>query len=131
MIVVETSALIALLFAEPNAEAIAGKISNSPGAVMPASAYVEASLVYCGRNGPAGLQRLDELIANLALEIIPFTRAHARAAADASLRFGKGRHTAGLNFGDCMSYAVAKVEDLPLLYVGADFAMTDVAGVLG
>jgi ribonuclease VapC len=131
VIVVETSALIALLFAEPTAAAIAARISSSPNPVLPSSAYVEASFVYCGRNGAAGLQRLDELIADLGLEIIPFTPIHARAAADAFLRFGKGRHPTGLNFGDCMSYAVAKVEGLPLLYVGADFAMTDVAGVLG
>ncbi len=131
MIVVETSALIALLFAEPNAEAIAARISSSQGAVLPSSAYVEASLVYSGRNGAAGLQRLDELIADLGLEIIPFTLSHARAAADAFLQFGKGRHPAGLNFGDCMSYAVAKVEGKPLLYVGADFGATDVVGVLG
>lgn len=130
MIVVETSALIALLFAEPNAAAIAAKISASPGAVMPASAYVEASLVYGGRNGAAGLQWLDELIADLELEITPFTPVHARAAADAFLRYGKGRHPAGLNFGDCMSYAVAQVEGLALLYVGADFGMTDVMAVL-
>jgi ribonuclease VapC len=131
VIVVETSALIALLFAEPTAAAIAARISTSPNPVLPSSAYVEASFVYCGRNGAAGLQRLEELIADLGLQIIPFTAAHAHAAADAFLRFGKGRHPAGLNFGDCMSYAVAKVEGAALLYVGADFAMTDLAGALG
>jgi ribonuclease VapC len=131
VIVVETSALIALLFAEPIAPKIAAEILSRTGAVVPASVYVEASFVYGGRNGAAGVQRLDALIAELGLEIVPFSPEHARAAAAAFLRFGKGRHPAGLNFGDCMSYAVAKVKGLPLLYVGTDFGATDVVGVLG
>ncbi|MES2143298.1 MAG: type II toxin-antitoxin system VapC family toxin [Pseudomonadota bacterium] len=65
------------------------------------------------------------------MSTVPFTPYHAPAAADAFLRFGKWRHPSGLNFGDCMSYAVAKAEGLPLLYVGTDFGVTDVVGVLG
>jgi ribonuclease VapC len=126
VIVVDTSALIALLLNEPSARGIASRIAASARAIVPASVYVEASLVYGSRQGEAGLQQLDDLIADLGLALAPFSAEHARAAQRAFMAYGKGRHRASLNFGDCMSYAVATVEALPLLFAGGDFALTDV-----
>jgi ribonuclease VapC len=82
------------------------------------------------RNGPPGLARLDAFLAEAEIETLPFTAAHATAARDAFLRYGKGRHPAGLNFGDCMSYAVAKMEGRPLLFKGDDFRQTDIEAVV-
>ncbi len=70
--------------------------------------------------------KLERFIAAIGAEIIPFTRDHLNVAMDAFLRFGRGRHPAALNFGDCMSYAVARLAGMPLLYTGADFAKTDI-----
>ena len=85
-------------------------------------------MVMAGRMGPES-RPLDRRASRRrsGAEILPFTEDHARAAAAAFLRYGKGRHPAGLNFGDCMAYAVAKVEGAPLLFTGGDFARTDVA----
>ncbi len=124
MIVVDTSALIAILMDEPSAQAITDRIGQSD-AVLPAPAYLEASMVYGARKGQPGLQELDGLIADLGLTIAGFLPDHARIAQTAFMRYGKGRHPAALNFGDCMSYAVAKAGGWPLLYVGGDFGLTD------
>lgn len=83
-------------------------------------------MVIAGRKGPDSRPEIDALLDQLRARVTPLTDAHARLAADAFLRYGKGRHPAGLNFGDCMAYAVAKSEGAPLLFVGEDFARTDV-----
>ena len=85
-------------------------------------------MVIAGRKGPDSRPEVEALLATLGLRVVPLTDAHARLATDAFLRWGKGRHPAGLNFGDCMAYAVAKAEGAPLLFTGGDFARTDVAG---
>ncbi len=126
MIVVDTSAVIALLFREPVGPRIAETLALNPDAMLPASAYVEASMVCGGRNGLVGLHELDLLVSQLGLAIVPFTAQHARAAQTAFTTYGKGRHPAALNFGDCMSYAVASVAGRGLLFAGGDFALTDV-----
>jgi ribonuclease VapC len=115
---------------EADAERVGQALGHANRRLLPSPAFLETSMVMFGRNGLRGHEQLETLIKDAQLEIIPFTHSHARAAADGFLRFGKGRHPAGLNFGDCMSYAVAKVEGRPLLYVGADFGATDVVGVL-
>jgi ribonuclease VapC len=122
LIVIDSSAIVALLLMEADAERVGQALGHANRRLLPSPAFLETSMVMFGRNGLRGHEQLEE--------IIPFTHSHARAAADGFLRFGKGRHPAGLNFGDCMSYAVAKVEGRPLLYVGADFGATDVVGVL-
>lgn len=83
-----------------------------------------------GRSLPELAQPLDRLIRELAIEIVPFDEDLARESRAAFVRFGKGRHPAGLNFGDCVSYAVARSRGLPLLYKGVDFAKTDVISAL-
>jgi ribonuclease VapC len=83
-------------------------------------------MVVTGRFGADARPRIDRLLVAFDLRILPFTELHARAATEAFLRYGKGRHPAGLNFGDCMAYAVAQVEGKALLFTGENFARTDV-----
>ena len=124
--IVDSSAVIALVLREPEAGRIEAALLGPGRARLPAPAYVECCLVLGGRYGDAGVARLDAFILQYRLTFVHFTEAHAALARDAFLRYGKGRHPAALNFGDCMSYAVAKVERLPLLWVGEDFGRTDV-----
>ena len=128
MIVLETSALVAMVVGEPAAPDLFRRASLASGLLLPAHCLLEAHIVLARRFPPAMLLTLDEVVARLGAEAHPFTLAHLALARDAFLRFGKGRHPAALNFGDCMSYAVAKTERLPLLWVGNDFGRTDVAG---
>jgi ribonuclease VapC len=130
MIVVDTSALIAILFAEPEAEAFKSRIAVEP-ACLSAVTLQEASMVMAGRLGNATAWReLDELIRDAPLELITYDLSLAEIARDAFLRFGKGRHPARLNCGDCASYALAKKYGIPLLFKGNDFAQTDIVPAL-
>lgn len=125
--VVDSSALVAILLAESGYERLRDAMVRAGEVIVPAPVKVEAGMVMASRTGPAGLADLDDLLARAGARVLPFTEAHARAATDAFLRYGKGRHPAGLNFGDCMAYAVAKAEAAPLMFTGDDFAHTDVA----
>jgi ribonuclease VapC len=122
MIVVDSSALCAILLGEPEAEALAAVLGAADGAVLGAPTLVEASMVMAARKGDAGLGALDALIDRAGLAVVAFTPAHAALAREAFLRFGRRRHPAGLNFGDCCAWALARAEGLPLLYKGTDFA---------
>ena len=124
--IVDSSAVIALLLGEPEAERIEAALLAADRPRRPAPAYVECSIVLARRVGDAALSRLDGLLSGYEVDVTVLTSEHARAARDAYLRYGKGRHPAGLNFGDCLSYAVAQVERLPLLFVGQDFSRTDI-----
>jgi ribonuclease VapC len=84
-------------------------------------------MVMVGRMGDSGLISLTEFLEHFRVEVIPFGDSHWRVALEAFVRFGKGRHRAALNLGDCMTYATALIEESPLLYVGDDFARTDLA----
>ncbi len=98
-------------------------------AIVGAATLVEASIVVEARQGPDATRDLDLLVAGAIEEVVPFDSADARAALDAWRRFGRGRHPAGLNFGDCLAYASARLRDVPLLFKGDDFAKTDIPGV--
>lgn len=124
--ILDTSAVIALLLREPEWPQLEAALLAADRPRLPAPAYVECCLVMGGRAREEGVARVDEFLATYGVSILPFTPEHARLARDAFLRFGKGRHPAALNFGDCMSYAVARAEGLPLLFVGEDFARTDI-----
>jgi ribonuclease VapC len=124
--IVDSSALVAILNDEPEAFAFNRTIFRSNGAAIAAPTYLETSMVMSGRSGPEALELLDMYITKSGLAILPFTPGHAKLAVQAFLRYGKGRHPAGLNFGDCIAYAVSKLEAMPLLYKGDDFALTDV-----
>jgi ribonuclease VapC len=125
LIVLETSALVAILLNEDTATTLNKALVDAPQVLLPAHVIVEATLVMVGRRGAAGLAALDSFLEQLVATVVPFTESHAFAAREAFLRYGKGRHPAALNFGDCMSYAVAKVAGRGLLFAGGDFAMTD------
>jgi ribonuclease VapC len=95
--------------------------------VIAAATWTESRIVIFSRSGEAGLVALDELKAAAGIEIVPVTESLADLAFEAFRRFGKGRHPAGLNFGDCFSYALAKERNEPLLFKGDDFPRTDVS----
>lgn len=125
--IVDSSALVAILRLEPQAERFARAIAAAQEAVLPAPCYLETCMVIAGHKGPDSRPRVERLLAELRLRLMPLSEEHARTAMGAFLRYGKGRHPAGLNFGDCMAYAVAQAEGAPLLFAGEDFAKTDVA----
>ena len=125
--IVDTSAVLAILFAEPEAQRIADAIEDCPVCRFPASCSLEATITLLGRHGEEGLHDLDVFMARSRMEIASFTETQARLARDAFRRYGKGRHPAQLNFGDCMAYALAKDTGEALLFKGTDFQQTDVA----
>ncbi len=125
MNVVDTSAIVAALFGEPGGSEIERELVGSP-CIMSAATRVELGIVVEARAGPAGAQLLDELLARVEMRIEPVDAEAANEALVCWRRFGKGRHPAGLNYGDTFSYALARRMGLPLLFVGDDFAQTDV-----
>ena len=126
MIAVDTSALVAIVLGEPEAEALLDALQQSPVFVS-AATLVEAAVVVEARQGPDAARDLDLLVEGAIDRVVAFDAAHARSAVDAWRRFGKGRHPAALNFGDCLSYATAHVAGAPLLFKGDDFSRTDVS----
>lgn len=126
MIVVDTSAIVAVLFGEDGSADLADQLLGQP-CVMSAVTRVELGIVIEARTGAAGTQLLDELLARAAVDVVPVDADLAAEAIVAWRRFGKGRHQAGLNFGDVFSYALARRLGQPLLFVGDDFSHTDVA----
>lgn len=128
--IVDSSALIAILFKEAEASAFASAMRDAPSRAVAAPTVVETGLVAEGRTGPAMGAELDDLLDALAAEIVPFTAEHAALARDAWRRYGKGRHPAGLNLGDCFAYALAKARNEPLLFKGDDFTQTDVKAAI-
>lgn len=127
-ITIDSSALIAILRGEPEADAFLQVIVAAQRCHVSALSVLETSMVLAGRTGDAtAWTELDELIAAAAIEIVPHDAAQAATARSAFLRYGKGRHPAALNLGDCASYAVAREKNLALLFKGADFPQTDIA----
>lgn len=127
MIVVDSSALIAILRREPEADAFLQIIANAEGCLLSSVSFLETSMVLAGRIGDAtSWTELDALIARAGIQIVAQDAHLAEAARAAFLRYGRGRHPAALNLGDCASYALAKRDNLPLLFKGADFPKTDV-----
>jgi ribonuclease VapC len=126
-IVVDTSAIIAILRGESEKDRFVDAILAASPRLMSAVSLQEARMVVCGRfGGGAAWEPLDALLARLDMEIVAHDAALARIAREAFLRFGKGRHPARLNFGGCAAYALAYGNDLPLLFKGEDFARTDI-----
>lgn len=128
--VIDTSALIAILLAEFEAEAFATAIDMDDVRICSAVSYLETSIVIETRRGDAGLTRLDLLVAEANIEIVPFSLRDARVARRVYRRFGKGIHPAGLNFGDCASYALALETGESLLYKGEDFKKTGITSAI-
>jgi ribonuclease VapC len=123
--VLDTSALIAILTAEAEAERFASAIATADRRLLSAANWLETAVVIETRYGPAGGQKLDELVQIAQIQIEPVTAEQAAIARQAYQMYGKGRHPAGLNFGDCFAYALAKSKGEPLLFKGSDFNQTD------
>ncbi len=132
MIVVDTSALVAIAFAEPEREALLQAIQASGTALVSTVSVVETRMVLHGRRGQRAVILLDDLLRLPPFQLVSPGETEMNAAYAAFVAFGKGSgHPAGLNFGDVFSYSLAKVRGLPLLFKGDDFAQTDIASALG
>lgn len=123
----DSSALIAILFAEPGYLDLVDRILIADTVRVAAPTLVETSMVLAGRRRKPAAGDVDALVRELGVTVVPFGEREQHAAVDAFLRFGRGRHVAALNFGDCLAYAAAAAANDSLLFVGDDFAHTDIA----
>lgn len=126
MIAVDTSAIMAILLDEDDADRFTSALANADTKVMSAISYLEASIVLIGRQREHGLADLDALLDSSRIEIMALDREQVVTARAAFERYGKGLNRAGLNYGDCAAYALARSRRLPLLFKGGDFSLTDV-----
>ena len=124
--VIDPSALLAILQDEPERRAFNELIESATQRRLSTASFVELSMVIEARRGAEGIRDLDLFLATAGIEIVAFDAAQARLAREGYRRFGKGRHPAGLNLGDCFSYALARSLGEPLLFKGNDFPLTDV-----
>jgi len=124
--VIDTSALVAILQREPERRALIEAIERDASRLMSVATFVEISMVVESRHGAEGVRDLDHFISRAGIDLVAVDSEHGSVARTAFSRFGKGRHRAGLNYGDCFSYAVAMVTGEPLLCKGDDFVHTDV-----
>jgi ribonuclease VapC len=125
-VIVDSSAVVAVLRKEPGYEEIERTIDEADIVEIGAPTLVECVIVVGRADGEKGIEALSRLILDLGIEVVPFDEPHVGAATEAFIDYGKGRHTARLNFGDCMTYATARRSGRPLLYTGDDFAQTDI-----
>ena len=129
--VVDTSAIVAILFMEDDVERYAEALAGARKSFLSTVTLVEIAFVVEGRRDEAGRTALEAFLEALDAETIPVDSRQAALAIEASRAYGKGRHPAGLNIGDCFSYALAKALDEPLLFKGNDFGQTDLRSALG
>ncbi len=125
--VIDTSALLAILLDEPERRSFNEAIEAAESRVMSVANYVEVSIVVEARHGAEGLRELDRFVDRAGIELVGVDVGQGKIARDAFSRFGKGRHPAALNFGDCFAYALARILAQPLLFKGDDFLKTDLA----
>jgi ribonuclease VapC len=125
-VIVDSSAVLAILFNEPDAQRFARALAGASRCQMSAANYLEAAIVLESRRTITVGFELDLVLERTPIDLVPVTVAQAEAARRAWRRFGKGNHPAGLNFGDCFAYALAESTGEPLLFKGRDFALTDV-----
>ncbi len=126
MIAVDTSAIMAILLAEDDAAGVRAKLTVAGNAAISTANLLELQIVIAGERVNKGWDEAEIVLTNYNIAIRPFDERQLRIAREAALKYGKGRHKAGLNFGDCFAYALAKAEGVPLLCTGSDFAHTDV-----
>jgi len=127
--VIDTSAILALLFNEPEADEVEIAIDEDPVRLMSAAAALEAAIIVEARLGAAGGREFDLLLHKARIDLVAVTSEQMDVGRDAWRRFGRGRHEANLNFGACFSYALAAVSGEPLLFKGNDFSKTDIERV--
>lgn len=123
--IVDASALLAVVFQEPGFEEILERMTEGPPVAAGVPTLAETGIVLHARLGGEAPGLLERMLDELGIQEIPFGEVHWREAVDAYRRFGRGRHEAHLNFGDCLTYATARLAGEPLLFVGEDFARTD------
>jgi len=128
--IVDTSAVIAVLFGEPEADSYTRLIHDADRCLISTGTFLELSIVIERQTGPEVARQCDMFFRRAGIVIEPFTVEQAHIARQAFHDFGKGRHPAGLNFGDCFAYALTKTSGEPLLFKGDDFRRTDIASVL-
>ena len=128
--IVDTSAILAILFGEPDAQRYAAALQTAPFCRMSVANALEATIVAERRGGAPAGEDLERFLEKFGIEPVPVTVEHLAAARRAWRRFGKGNHPAGLNFGDCFAYALAETAGEPLLFKGGDFAQTDAVAAL-
>lgn len=128
--IIDTSAVIAILFNEEDARIYAEAISKADICRLSAATFVEAAIVVETQTKNGGNRQFDAFIRRAGVTVEPITEEHAYIARQAFTDFGKGRHSASLNFGDCFSYALAKASGEPLLFKGNDFGKTDIESAL-
>lgn len=128
-VVIDTSAAVAVLLSEPPAEAILAVVDAADPRLMSAATFVEVGVVMEARLGPSGESIVDRFVRDGAVDVVSFDRTQADRALEGWRRFGKGRHPAALNLGDCFTYGLAVATGEPLLCVGGDFTRTDVTVV--
>lgn len=129
--VIDTSALVAIATGEPHADRLLGVLEKLTFRLVSAGSVLELSLVLQARHGAPADVMVDELVRDLHLDVVPFDGPQLVLARDGARRFGKGRHGAALNFGDLYAYALAMDRQLPLVFVGQDFVLTDVEQLAG
>jgi ribonuclease VapC len=124
-LILDSSAIVAVLLKEPDYERLVERLADNPEPGVGAPTMVETGIVLSARLGERGQTLLGRFAQAYELAILPCNAEHWAIAVQAFLRFGKGRHPAALNFGDCLTYAIARLADEPLLCLGGDFAKTD------
>lgn len=129
--IVDTSALVAILCREPEAASFVQLIHDAESCRISVANHLELAMVIECQLGPDGLRQADAFLRRAGIVVEPVTVEHGELARQAFLDFGKGRHQAGLNFGDCFAYALAKATGEPLLFKGDDFGRTDIEAVRG
>jgi ribonuclease VapC len=125
-VIIDTSAMVAILYREPEATAFTRLIHYAEICRISVASYIELSMVIERQLGAEGMRQADAFVRRAGIVIEPVAVDHGDLARQAFLDFGKGRHKAELNFGDCFSYALAKAKDEPLLFKGNDFSLTDI-----
>lgn len=128
--VIDTSAIVAILFGEPEAETFEAAIDRDPIRLLSAGNLLELAIVVGRRFGDPGDRELDLLVAKASLDVVSVGEEQISMARAGFRRFGKGRHPAGLNYGDCFAYALARISGEPLLFKGGDFSLTDLTAVV-
>ena len=124
--IIDSSVLVAILRLEPGYDRFVLAITQARRRLLAVPTLLETTMVLAGRREDEVLDRLDQFLRTASIETVPFTADHAAVARQTFLRYGKGRHPAALNFGDCIAYATARLEAMPLLFKGDDFRLTDI-----
>ena len=124
--ILDSSAVVAIVCVEPGAESLAIRIAGARTVAIGAPTLAETQIVLANKLGPDGAALVNQFLEEARVLVVPFGRDHISSFMDAFQRYGKGRHPAALNMGDCFSYAIARVAGQPLLFVGDDFPKTDI-----